>query len=1155
MWYEIPEAEIESENQKNTSKPPKYENQNEYPYYHLGSDRDFERLLYCIYKNPAKMAESNYFYDETILMQGTGEKGRDIWLKKSGKSVGLIQCKKYKSAITKPNLIGEVTKFILYSKENQELIDLESNKKFNYHIAVSHDISEPGKNFISDVNNSIFDENDLRSGIDKAIKEYKSIKEKETSENALEYVKLVIKSIKITPIYPTDIDLTLKNDKFKDIVSLFFKVDLVTNIVPFEELLIRRNQEEIKFKSELSTIEAKLRSKNELLFSKLQEIKTKAQKLYNEHSLNCLEYSDHNKNHHKILIDILSDTVIGNELMEELNEHELFIASTCCYLSDIGICKEHEKLLNNISISELLPHEKLNEKIREKHPTFNKESLRDFFINIDVSDKYIEAIQNILAVNSNHIEEIANIHKLDWHYKIKNTDRKDVRLPLLSLVLSISEILDIENSNSEKILKNYINFTDFILAKVEWEEFNKNVSFTPSDDGQKITFYGTVNNQLLYLGISEHIAYLSKVLSHGDKILRQQGKNSLLDIKIIENNIASPYSNNFGFSLDFENILSKFLGKKIYKDEFSSIREAIQNAIDACTIRQNTDKNYSNPTINIKLHDNKLIISDNGIGMDRFIFKEYFSKIGRSYAMDHNIENSIGRFGIGVYSYFMICDTFEVNTKNIHGNGVHASLSCNSPNGFYFHKDNQESTGTKITFHLDKKFDINEYDLIEYIKYYFKHSHIPIFFESTTISHKNYDFHDSETPHETKYITHKAQILINSNHTFHKSKEDTIKEHIKLPFREDFSKYNFYSITHESNSADGCIGVFIPKNPVDLNNFNREDFDLTRKYDSGIKLFQQGVYIKHASNFIGEVNIKNPLPLKLDRNDFENNNDILPILDDFECKIIEEIKVKTADMHSSLFSQFFLFNFKSPFFSEKKLSILENFIVIDVAAYYKAGESLSEPKVNYMYLKEIGELNEILIILRENIPISHEDLLEELKNHHIPVISASGYSDYNTIKEYLKKHNFGLKIKNSHSRSLLYANKNIKEVKANLKPRQAKIIEFTDDQSICTICPNLGNSEYINSRNLIIIEIENNIDIYKSDSKFKKSIDTFIESLMDIIRNTYPFTLGVNDSGRRIELWKLNPLLEPINKRLNKSLRLTIENFPTWMHDKIDSER
>ena len=101
MWYEIPEAEIESENQKNTSKPPKYENQNEYPYYHLGSDRDFERLLYCIYKNPAKMAESNYFYDETILMQGTGEKGRDIWLKKSGKSVGLIQCKKYKSAITK----------------------------------------------------------------------------------------------------------------------------------------------------------------------------------------------------------------------------------------------------------------------------------------------------------------------------------------------------------------------------------------------------------------------------------------------------------------------------------------------------------------------------------------------------------------------------------------------------------------------------------------------------------------------------------------------------------------------------------------------------------------------------------------------------------------------------------------------------------------------------------------------------------------------------------------------------------------------------------------------------------------------------------------------------------------------------------------------
>jgi hypothetical protein len=1142
-----------SQRAKNISKPPKYANQNEYPYYHLGSDRDFERLLYCIYKNPAKMAESNYFYDETILMQGTGEKGRDIWLKKGGKSVGLIQCKKYKSSITKSDIIGEVTKFILYSKENQELIDLESDKKFNYHIAVSYDISEPGKKFISDVNISIFDENDLISGIDKTIKKYKSIKE--TSESALEYIKLVIKFIKITPIYPTDIDLTLKNDEFKDIISLFFKVDLVTNIVPFEKLLIRRNQEEIKFKSELSTIEAKLRSKNELLFSKLQEIKTKAHKLYNEHSLNCLEYSDHNKNHHKILIDILSDTVIGNELMEELNEHELFIASTCCYLSDIGICKEHEKILKNISIPELLPHEKPNEKIREKHSTLNKEALRDFFRNIEVSDKYIEAIQNILAVNSNHIEEIANTHKLDWHYQIRNTDRKKVRLPLLSLILSISDMLDIENTNSEKILKNYINFTDFILAKVEWEEFNKNVRFTPSDDGQKITFCGLINNQLLYLGVSEHISYLSKVLSHGDKILRQLGKNNLLDIKSIENNIESPCSDNFGFSLDFENILSKFLGKKIYKDEFSSIREAIQNAIDACTIRQNTDKNYSNPTINIKLHDNELIISDDGIGMDRYIFKEYFSKIGRSYAMDHNIENSIGRFGIGVYSYFMICDTFEVNTKNIHGNGVHAYLSCNSPNGFYFYKDHQDFIGTKITFYLNEKFDINEYDLIEYIKHHFKYSHIPIFFEYKTIIDTNYDFYDSKKLCRTNYITHKAQMLIGSNHTFYKSKEDTIKEHIKLPFREDFSKYNFYSITYESNSADGCIGAFIPENPVDLNNFNKEDFDLTRKYDSGIKVFQQGVYIKHVSSFIGEVNIKDHLPLKLDRNDFENDNDILPILDDFECKIIEEIKEKTRNMHSSLFSQFFLFNFRSSFFSEKKLSILEDFIVIDVASYYKAGESLSEPKVNYMYLKEIDELNEMLIILRENIPISHEDLLEELKNHSLPTISASGYSDYGTIKEYLKKHGFGLKIKNSHSRSLLYVNKNIKEIKANFKPRQAKVIEFTDDQSICTICPNLGDSEYINARNSIIVEIENNIDIYKSDSKFKRSVDTFIESLMDIVRNTYPFALGINDTGRRIELWKLNPLLEPINKKLNTSLRLTIKNFPTWMHDKIDSER
>ena len=86
--------------------------------------------------------------------------------------------------------------------------------------------------------------------------------------------------------------------------------------------------------------------------------------------------------------------------------------------------------------------------------------------------------------------------------------------------------------------------------------------------------------------------------------------------------------------------LYPLLAGPLYGDRpFIGLRELIQNAIDACnekyTLESGQDPIFQSVPYGIKIEINlsnkTLEISDNGIGMNEEIIKNYFLKIGSSY--------------------------------------------------------------------------------------------------------------------------------------------------------------------------------------------------------------------------------------------------------------------------------------------------------------------------------------------------------------------------------------------------------------------------------------------------------------------------------------------------------------------------------------------
>ena len=118
------------------------------------------------------------------------------------------------------------------------------------------------------------------------------------------------------------------------------------------------------------------------------------------------------------------------------------------------------------------------------------------------------------------------------------------------------------------------------------------------------------------------------------------------------------------FQIDSQRVV-QLLAKQIYQSPFALLRENTQNAFDAVRERLARQPSF-NPSIEIKLTPEKIVITDNGIGMTPDDLKHHYWTAGNSSKNNDAARAAgvVGTFGIGAMANFGIADRLIVETES-----------------------------------------------------------------------------------------------------------------------------------------------------------------------------------------------------------------------------------------------------------------------------------------------------------------------------------------------------------------------------------------------------------------------------------------------------------------------------------------------------------
>lgn len=230
----LTDDEIESDIEA-SAKPPVYEHQQGYPFGTLG-DRQFECLLHDIFSAEARPNTSRFGeFDRALLMQGVGERGRDCALVMNGKHVGVVQCKRYESLLSKPDVAREIIKFCLHAILDPAL--MPEPQGFRYIFAVSKDFNERAKLLLNSFNTKIENEPELLSWIQEVVRENKRLEHLKPAEVQQKLLD-ILKSIDVKPLGFNELNTMLVG---KDIVvQKYFTLKKVISeerLQPIEKML------------------------------------------------------------------------------------------------------------------------------------------------------------------------------------------------------------------------------------------------------------------------------------------------------------------------------------------------------------------------------------------------------------------------------------------------------------------------------------------------------------------------------------------------------------------------------------------------------------------------------------------------------------------------------------------------------------------------------------------------------------------------------------------------------------------------------------------------------------------------------------------------------------------------------------------------------
>ena len=465
----------------------------------------------------------------------------------------------------------------------------------------------------------------------------------------------------------------------------------------------------------------------------------------------------------------------------------------------------------------------------------------------------------------------------------------------------------------------------------------------------------------------------------------------------------------------FKTEVSKLLDiviNSLYSEKYIFLRELISNASDACDkLRYYAlmnpgiakDNGEFKITITPNAEENTLIISDNGIGMNKDDLINHLGTIAKSGTADFvnnakdngSVVDLIGKFGVGFYSAFMVANKVEVITKRA-GEDQAYKWTSNGVDGFEIEESERKKFGTDIKLYL--KDDAKDYTDTIYLRHiirtYSDHINYPIVLDLGKAGE------ETVNTGQALWTKNKADITDEQYNEFY--------HHISHNFDTPWMRLHF--------KAEGSIEytglLFIPSEaPYDLFQPDRSQ---------SLKLYVNRVFITDKLDdlmpaylrFVKGVIDSADLPLNISREMLQQNALIAKIRNGVVSRILKELKKRTENYDDYMkFWKAFGTAFKEGIYedvanrieiaelsrfystnSEEKLTSLDEYISRvqegQTSIYYMTGDDIPTMR-NNPQLEAFNAKGIEVLLLTDPIDEFWVQVLTNFKGYNIKHISSA----------------------------------------------------------------------------------------------------------------------------------------------------------------------
>lgn len=502
------------------------------------------------------------------------------------------------------------------------------------------------------------------------------------------------------------------------------------------------------------------------------------------------EYTPHDEDYHISNLFRISDIILENTY-DNLNTTELLLLVAAMYGHDWGMSVSKseryyiatEKALESSPSISLLDDEfdrfkefiaryttkhdfdsdedvdleLWQEYVRQTHAIRSGKRARDYFWNYDNS--FASALDKICV---GHWLDIKEISEANHYYKDDSINGEMVNVKALTIYIRLIDLFDLAQDRTPYVLWKYINPQNK-YSKMEWKKHRalNPITCPDYDNGRVIRISGSTDDHEVYAALMDFKKLCDRYFKESIDFLLNMNDTRckigvyLLDWRIEPRNFKPI---DISFSLDKQQIFN-VLSDEIYNSHpYVFVRELIQNSIDAIALRKEIldrkrvgGDNIGHIIIDFSQTadgDYSLTCRDDGIGMNEYILKNYFSVLGKSYYESNDFKtkglkmHSISKFGIGILSCFSVADQMEIITKrepymNEGSKGLRVIIS-DIQRTFRIEElpEHKCVVGTEIKLHISaaklqeqlKKNEItlSDYSITNYLKLILKYIDYPI---------------------------------------------------------------------------------------------------------------------------------------------------------------------------------------------------------------------------------------------------------------------------------------------------------------------------------------------------------------------------------------------------------------------------------------------